>query len=535
MSSSDPTEATPSTRQRRSDGWRLAMTSLIPPRLDQWPRSTRFWVLLLVAVSLVLVASVTLVAQQGLSLIRHDQAQVGQVRIPVVKEAYRLKIANERLFVGLRGFVITGDEQVLAPWSEGDRDFEAALATLRSLNASPRTRQSLTELERAHVAFEALGNHIIAMRRVGAPIETLQRLIAQGNQRKVRLDAQLDAIIAQQNADLAQAGAHLDRQEGRFELQLYGIAVLAVLVTLVLAMLVIWRVMFPLRALEEASLAVGSGQFGARVPRLDNLEFETVAEAFNQMAAHVERSIQALQDANTQLRENDRYKDEFLAVISHELRTPLNLILGFGGMLEAELQGPLTPQQRDCLERMMKGGKQMLALINDLLDMSQLAAGKLHLKQTEVVYPALIDQAVGIIRPLAEDKQLDVSVTLAPSQPVRLDSVRIVKVLTSLLSNAVKFTDRGGHIGVQAFIQENELVTEISDTGCGIAEADLPRLFEQFFQLDMSTTRRAGGAGLGLAIAKGMVQAHGGRIGVRSDVGKGSVFWFSLPLSRPAA
>lgn len=533
MPSTAPTEPTLPSGRTAPETWRLAFLSLVPPHLSLWPRSTRFWVLLMVAISILLLSSVTLVAMQGLAVIRRDEAQVTQVRIPELKAAYQLKIANEQIFVGLRGFIITGDEQLLGPWNNGQSDFQQALRALRSLESSPETRAVLADLSERHQEFTSFGARMIAERRAGSSTEALKQVVQEGNARRLVMDSKLDALIEGQNRDLTLAGQHTERQMQGIAFQLGVMIVVSVLLTLLLAMLVIWRVMFPLRALEEASLAVGTGQLGARVPHLNNVEFETVATAFNQMAEHVEQSIQALRKANDQLRDTDRYKDEFLAVISHELRTPLNLVLGFGGMLQAEMQGPLTPQQRDCLERMMKGGKQMLALITDLLDMSQLAAGKLHLKPTDVVYPALIDQALGIIRPMAEEKQLEVTVDLAYAQPVRMDSVRIVKVLTSLLSNAVKFTPAGGQIAVRAFVRGDEFVTEISDTGCGIAETDIPRLFEQFFQLDMSSTRRAGGAGLGLAIAKGLVQAHGGKIGARSDLGKGSVFWFSLPLDLP--
>ncbi len=535
MAHAAPVESTPLPRAPREGGWQLAFTSLIPPHVSLWPRSTRFWVLMLVGISLLLITGMTLVAQRGLVEIRAHEAQVGGIRVPVLQEAYHLKIANERTFVGLRGFVITGDETLLKPWYDGQQVFHHSLQALRELDTDPATRMVLADLERRHLAFSSFGARMIEVRRAGAKPESLTQLIQEGNQFKLVLDARLDALIAQQDRALVEAGHQMAAQERGIEQKLAILYSVAVLMTLVLAVLVIWRVMFPLRALEEASLAVGKGRLGARVPSLKNVEFDTVATAFNQMADQVERSIQELQSANTQLRENDRYKDQFLAVISHELRTPLNLILGFGGMLQAELQGPLTPQQRDCMERMMKGGKQMLALINDLLDMSQLAAGKLQLSPTTVIYPALVDQAIGIIHPLANEKQLEITVDLAADAPVWMDSMRMVKVLTSLLSNAVKFTARGGQIGIKAFVRDGELVTEVSDTGCGIAEADRPRLFEHFFQLDMSTTRRAGGAGLGLAIAKGLVQAHGGSIGVESEVGKGSVFWFSVPLRTPGA
>jgi PAS domain S-box-containing protein len=242
------------------------------------------------------------------------------------------------------------------------------------------------------------------------------------------------------------------------------------------------------------------------------------------------RQLGALRQANTQLRQVDRYKDEFLSVISHELRTPLNFITGFASILDDEVDGPLTAKQHLHLGKILAGSDRMLSLVNDLLDFAKLQAGKFDLSPEPTPYAPLVDDVVTSMRPLADHQGVKLETDVqVPGAPV-LDGVRVVQVLTNLISNAVKFTGRGGTIHINAAVEDGTLVTRVSDTGVGIAESDIPKLFNRFRQLDMSTTRAAGGTGLGLAISKALIEAHGGTIGVESAVGRGSTFWFRLPM-----
>jgi PAS domain S-box-containing protein len=239
--------------------------------------------------------------------------------------------------------------------------------------------------------------------------------------------------------------------------------------------------------------------------------------------AHEER-IETLQRA-------DVLKDQFLSILSHELRTPINAIMGFGSVLDDEIAGPLSELQHDYLHRMLKGADLLLALVNDLLDMSRIQAGKFTIAYEAVDVGELAHAIVESLAAIVEKRHLHLSVEISPSvPPLRADSQRIGQVLTNLLSNAIKFTPDGGDIHVMARRERGHVLVEVVDTGQGMRQEDLPRLFQRFTQLDMSKTRAASGTGLGLSICKAIVEAHGGHIGVRSELGKGSTFWFTLPI-----
>lgn len=253
-------------------------------------------------------------------------------------------------------------------------------------------------------------------------------------------------------------------------------------------------------------------------------------EATRQKALTEERN-QALEAANEQLRQADRYKDEFLSVLSHELRTPINAITGFGSILDDEVPGPLTDEQHHYLKKMLSGADVLLSLINDLLDMSRIQAGKFVLSPRPMDFGAVVQEVIENIRPLAERKRHEIVIEIEPELPTfSADDQRVAQILVNLLSNAIKFTPDEGHLKVRALRDEDYLFCEVSDTGIGIHEADLPKLFQRFTQLDSSSTREAGGTGLGLAITKTLIESHGGTLGVQSEKGKGSRFWFRLPM-----
>jgi PAS domain S-box-containing protein len=227
----------------------------------------------------------------------------------------------------------------------------------------------------------------------------------------------------------------------------------------------------------------------------------------------------------------DRHKDEFLAVLSHELRTPLNFIMGFASVLEDEVNGALNPQQQSHVGKILAGADRMLRLVEDLLDVARIQAGKVAVERQPTPYALLLRDVVQTMQPLAEAKELSLAWEATADVVGHLDAPRVGQVLTNLLSNAVKFTEPGGRILVRARRVGASVLTEIEDSGLGIPAEDLGRIFEKFQQLDMSATRDSGGAGLGLAIAKALVEAHGGEIGVNSQPGVGSTFWYTLPLS----
>ena len=235
-------------------------------------------------------------------------------------------------------------------------------------------------------------------------------------------------------------------------------------------------------------------------------------------------------------RKLDLLKQQFLSILSHELRTPINAIMGFASVLDDEVTGPQTAEAHRFLQRILNGADVLLTLIDDLLDMSRLQAGRFHLSPELIAFDAVMVEVCDSLRPLAEQKHIQLTCRLATGVPrVFADPQRVRQILVNLIGNAIKFTPEGGRVAVCDVRDEAGVRVEVEDTGIGIAEADLGKLFIPFTQLDMSNTRRAGGTGLGLSICKSLVAAHGGRIGVRSRLGEGSTFWFTLPEAGPPA
>lgn len=235
------------------------------------------------------------------------------------------------------------------------------------------------------------------------------------------------------------------------------------------------------------------------------------------------------------LRELDRLKTQFIANMSHELRTPLNSIIGFSRVILKGIDGPLTEAQRQDLTAIYNAGQHLLGLINDILDLSKIEAGRMELQFSEVdmreIIRGVMSTAVGLVRDKPIELRQEVPEDLPPAWA---DAQRARQILLNLVSNAAKFTDRG-FIAVRAWADEAFVTVAVQDTGIGIPREKYEEIFQEFTQVESGTTRRYGGTGLGLAIARRLVELMGGRIWVESEVGKGSTFFFTLPRVRPSA
>ncbi len=226
---------------------------------------------------------------------------------------------------------------------------------------------------------------------------------------------------------------------------------------------------------------------------------------------------------------SDLLKTQFLANMSHELRTPLNAIIGFSQVLSEGMDGEINETQKKDLDAIYQSGMHLLSIINDILDISKIEAGRMQLDLAEFDMGDVVLDVLSTAKPLVKEKEVALRVELPKEAPrVYADRIRIRQVILNLISNAAKFTAKG-HILVRVASNSNEVEVHVADTGMGIRESDIPKLFNEFKQLDPSTTRNRGGAGLGLALAKRFVELHGGRIWVESVLGIGSTFSFSIP------
>lgn len=238
-----------------------------------------------------------------------------------------------------------------------------------------------------------------------------------------------------------------------------------------------------------------------------------------------------LEQRNAELLRANKLKTSFLANMSHELRTPLTAINGFAELLRGEYFGSLNDKQMQYVCDIHESGKHLLELINGILDLSKVEADKMTLRLQHTDLGALAHEALKIVQAQAAAKAISLEVQSESDVVVLVDPVRIKQVFYNYLSNAVKFTPQGGEVRVHIYNNEHAIITEVHDTGIGIAEEDQGKLFEPFTQLDNSTTRDQEGTGLGLALSRQLIHMHGGEVWLQSKVGEGSTFAFSLPLS----
>jgi signal transduction histidine kinase len=242
------------------------------------------------------------------------------------------------------------------------------------------------------------------------------------------------------------------------------------------------------------------------------------------------RLFHEIEDKSRQLEEASEHKSQFLANMSHELRTPLNAILGYTELMADGAYGEPSEKMLGILKRLEANGKHLLGLINDVLDLSKIEAGQLVLELSDYCIQDIAQTVRSTLEPLAADKKLGFKLEIAPQLPPgHGDGRRLTQVLINLVGNAIKFTD-AGEVAIKAEAHNGSFHVSVRDTGPGISSTDQARLFQEFQQADNAITKKKGGTGLGLAISKRIIEMHGGRIWVESQVGQGSTFAFTLPV-----
>jgi signal transduction histidine kinase len=269
-------------------------------------------------------------------------------------------------------------------------------------------------------------------------------------------------------------------------------------------------------------------------PRPFSAQQIALLETFaNQAVIAIEnvRLFREIADKSRQLEAASHHKSEFLANMSHELRTPPNAILGFSEVLAERMFGEVNEKQAEYLQDILSSGRHLLSLINDILDLSKVEAGRLELELGQFHLPTALDNALTLVRERATRHGIRLSQTVDERVGnIVADERKVKQILLNLLSNAVKFTPEGGRVSLTATAAEGVVTIAVSDTGIGIAPEDQATIFEEFRQVGRDDARKQEGTGLGLTLAKKFVELHGGQIGVQSHVGQGSTFTFTLPV-----
>ena len=308
-----------------------------------------------------------------------------------------------------------------------------------------------------------------------------------------------------------------------------GVGAGSVVLALALGMILSWSLVSPIQQTETRLAEISAGDFSGRldVPNRDEL---------GALAANVNRMNDELRRLYGELETASRHKSEFLANMSHELRTPLNAIIGFSEVLREQMFGELNDRQREYVGDVLEASRHLLSLINDILDLSKVEAGRMELDLGEVSVPDTLRTGLTMHEERANQSGVTLSLEVVPEEiVVQADERKLRQVLFNLLSNAVKFTPPGGRVDVSAHLTGGVVEVAVADTGSGIAPEDQSRIFEEFQQAhSTSGGDRSDGTGLGLALARRFVELHGGRLWVESVPGKGSIFRFTLPESQEA-
>jgi len=313
------------------------------------------------------------------------------------------------------------------------------------------------------------------------------------------------------------------------------------------------RITRPLRKLVYASRSLAKGDLNPKIDIDSEDEVGELAKAFGDMSKNLKKSYEDLErkvkertlelqkankklsetnielvELNKKISEANKLKSQFLANITHELRTPLTSIIGFSEVVLNEAK--LNEEQADYLETILRNGEILLKLINDILELSRLDAGKSKLYLTEFNLQDAINKTLKIVSPLSKDKNIWISLNVKDVENVVADEDKIIEVLLNLLTNAIKFNVEEGKIAVRVFKIDDHVRVEIEDTGIGIKKEELDIIFDEFRQIDSSETKAYSGTGLGLSISKHYVELHGGLIWAESEPGKGSIFIFEIPI-----
>ncbi len=296
--------------------------------------------------------------------------------------------------------------------------------------------------------------------------------------------------------------------------------------------------MKPVDAVVNAARQIAKGRLTARVPETTGFtppEFRELSSGFNIMAERIEDDQKVMQSALSEARLANRAKSEFLANMSHELRTPLNAIIGFSDIMMNQVMGPLgNPGYKEYVESIHESGTHLLAIINDILDLSKIEAGQLEIKDDVFEPRSVVEESLVLIRPRAAEAELALAVEVEPGLPhLRASKLKLKQVLVNLLANAVTFTPAGGQVGVSLTgADDGGILIRVRDSGIGMTAEEIELALQPFAQVDSEFARQYEGTGLGLPLSRRLMELHDGSLEVESEPNQGTTVTIYLPAER---
>jgi signal transduction histidine kinase len=415
--------------------------------------------------------------------------------------------------------------------AQDERTFEATLRQLNQFGYSLDRLQFVAQdeievLGRVYAdyeAFIAVVTEVIELLRAGKVDEGRRLQVGRANALADRLERHASELVNKAESEMF---AYVDDGQvayTRSRNAIVAVAIGAVLLALALGYVLSRSVIRPVRLMDQRFNEMAAGDFSRHVSVPNRDELGALAANLNRMNDEVGR-------LTVQLAEASRHKSEFLTNMSHELRTPLNAVIGFSDVLDQGMVGALNAKQQEFVRDIRASGKHLLDLINDILDLAKVEAGRMELQATAFDLPASLQAALALVRERATRHGIELALEIDPVVgTIQADERKVRQVVLNLLSNAVKFTPDGGRVRVTAGRSGEGIEVSVSDTGVGIAPEDQAAVFEEFRQVGRDMARKQEGTGLGLALARRFVELHGGTMTLASAPGAGSTFTFTLP------
>jgi signal transduction histidine kinase len=381
----------------------------------------------------------------------------------------------------------------------------------------------LAQVRDDYEKFIGVVTHVVELIRGGKVTEGRELQLTQAGPLADRLERVTNQLVNRAEADMV---ASIEAGEDAYRTSRWvviGFAVASIGLALVLGYVISWSLIEPVQRMDTRLREIAAGDFSRHVAVMNRDELGALGANLNRMNDELGRVYQELEAAS-------QHKSEFLANMSHELRTPLNAIIGFSEVLTERMFGELNEKQDEYLKDIHASGQHLISLINDILDLSKIEAGRMELELTDFDLPTALDNALMLVRERAQRRSLNLYKEVdARVGQIQGDERKIRQVVLNLLSNAIKFTPEGGRIEVAALSRNGLVEVSVSDTGIGIAPEDQEKVFEEFRQVG-TAEKKAEGTGLGLTLCRKFIELHGGKIWLTSERGVGSTFTFTIPV-----